>query len=233
MLDDFKTEEELRTDETSIHVRWSGVGFPLLLLHGFPETHLMWRNVAPLLASDLTVVCADLRGYGQQPLSGFRRRPCALCEAGDGAGHGEGHGAPGGAFHGSRLPGTDSRWPGRPLSTGPRESSGQSIERLAGSSMYSPRRRSGIVRMTRFALAYWPWSAPAPARTFSGTPLVPVAGEAIVDEALGGWGSPAHVFPEKVRAAYIEALRTPDHAHAICEEYRAGATGSTESMMRG
>ena len=36
MLDDFKTEE-IQTDETSIHVRWSGVGFPLLLLHGLPR----------------------------------------------------------------------------------------------------------------------------------------------------------------------------------------------------
>ena len=38
---------------------------PLLLLHGFPETHLMWRDIAPILAQRFTVVCADLRGYGQ------------------------------------------------------------------------------------------------------------------------------------------------------------------------
>jgi haloacetate dehalogenase len=51
--------------ETTIFVRRSGYGPPLLLLHGFPETHLMWRSVAPLLARRFTVVCADLRGYGR------------------------------------------------------------------------------------------------------------------------------------------------------------------------
>ena len=48
--------------------------------------------------------------------------------------------------------------------------------------------------------------------------------EAIVDDALGGWGSPASVFPPEVRKAYVQALRDPEHAHAICEEYRAAAT---------
>jgi haloacetate dehalogenase len=63
MMDDFETAE-IETGETSIFVRWSGAGPPILLLHGFPQTHLMWRSVAPLLARSFTVVCADLRGYG-------------------------------------------------------------------------------------------------------------------------------------------------------------------------
>ena len=46
---------------------------------------------------------------------------------------------------------------------------------------------------------------------------------AVVDAALGGWGTPAATFPPQVRAAYVEALRDPAHAHAICEEYRAAA----------
>ena len=41
-----------------------GSGPALLLLHGFPETPVMWHRVAPRLAEDFTVVCADLRGYG-------------------------------------------------------------------------------------------------------------------------------------------------------------------------
>ena len=63
MLDDFQTVE-VQAPETSIFVRWSGPGAPILL-HGFPQTHLMWRAVAPVLARDFTVVCADLRGYGR------------------------------------------------------------------------------------------------------------------------------------------------------------------------
>jgi pimeloyl-ACP methyl ester carboxylesterase len=41
-----------------------GAGSPVVLLHGFPQTHLMWRHVAPALAADHTVICPDLRGYG-------------------------------------------------------------------------------------------------------------------------------------------------------------------------
>jgi hypothetical protein len=48
-----------------IFVIQGGAGPPVLLLHGFPETHLMWRAVAPLLAADFSVICADLPGYGR------------------------------------------------------------------------------------------------------------------------------------------------------------------------
>lgn len=64
MMDDFTTAE-IETGETSIFVRTKGSGQPLLLLHGFPQAHLMWRSVAPLLAHNFAVVCADLRGYGR------------------------------------------------------------------------------------------------------------------------------------------------------------------------
>src|SRR5918911_1666 len=50
--------------EAVIRVRHGGSGPPLLLLHGNPQTHLMWHRVAPRLALDFTVVAADLRGYG-------------------------------------------------------------------------------------------------------------------------------------------------------------------------
>ena len=74
----------------------------------------------------------------------------------------------------------------------------------------------------RFALAFWPWSLlaqlePLPERILAATP------EAVIDNALGAWGSPAGVFPPDVRAAYVDALKQPANAHAICEEYRAAA----------
>lgn len=52
------------TGGTEIFVRVGGAGPPLLLLHGYPQTHAMWHRVAPALAERFTVVCADLRGYG-------------------------------------------------------------------------------------------------------------------------------------------------------------------------
>src|SRR6266536_3564442 len=54
----------VETDEAMVNVRCGGAGPAVLLLHGFPETLLMWRDIAPLLAAQFTVVCADLRGYG-------------------------------------------------------------------------------------------------------------------------------------------------------------------------
>ncbi|BCB89525.1 hypothetical protein Psuf_068380 [Phytohabitans suffuscus] len=48
----------------SLNVAVGGTGSPVVLLHGFPQTHLMWRHVATDLAADHTVICPDLRGYG-------------------------------------------------------------------------------------------------------------------------------------------------------------------------
>jgi haloacetate dehalogenase len=57
---------------TEIFLRVKGGGEPLLLLHGYPQTHAMWHAIAPALAERFTVVCADLRGYGDsgKPASG-------------------------------------------------------------------------------------------------------------------------------------------------------------------
>lgn len=51
-------------DGVSLHTAVFGSGPPIVLLHGFPQTHLMWRHVAADLAADHTVICPDLRGYG-------------------------------------------------------------------------------------------------------------------------------------------------------------------------
>ena len=77
-MDDFTTAE-IQTAETTIFVRSHGSGPPVLLLHGFPQTHLMWRSVAPLLARNFAVVCADLRGYGRSgsPVSAPDHAPYA------------------------------------------------------------------------------------------------------------------------------------------------------------
>ncbi|MBQ1090393.1 alpha/beta fold hydrolase [Streptomyces sp. B93] len=51
-------------DGVALHAAVGGSGSPVVLLHGFPQTHLMWRHVAADLAADHTVICPDLRGYG-------------------------------------------------------------------------------------------------------------------------------------------------------------------------
>ena len=56
--------DQIKTSGATINVVYGGQGSPLLLLHGIPETHVLWRKVAPALAQNFTLVIADLRGYG-------------------------------------------------------------------------------------------------------------------------------------------------------------------------
>jgi haloacetate dehalogenase len=68
------SSDMVETSGTTIHVLRKGSGPPLLLLHGYPETHVTWRKVAPKLAEQYSVVVPDLRGYGDsgKPQGGDR-----------------------------------------------------------------------------------------------------------------------------------------------------------------
>ena len=63
MFDNFE-ELQIEANGTTINLVKGGSGPPLLMLHGYPQTHAMWNKIAPRLAEDFTVVCPDLRGYG-------------------------------------------------------------------------------------------------------------------------------------------------------------------------
>ncbi|GAA1018528.1 hydrolase [Acrocarpospora pleiomorpha] len=60
----FDSQRITVADGVALNVAVGGSGSPIVLLHGFPQTHLMWRHVAADLAADHTVICPDLRGYG-------------------------------------------------------------------------------------------------------------------------------------------------------------------------
>jgi haloacetate dehalogenase len=208
---------EIPTGETVIFVRSYGAGPPVLLLHGFPETHVMWRGVAPLLARSFTTVCADLRGYGRSgcPVSTADHAPYAKrAMAQDMVTVMERLGFPRFSVAGHDRGG---RVAYRMALDHP-----DRIDRLAVLDIV-PTETVWERADARFALTFWPWSLlaqpePLPER------ILAVAADAIVDAALEGWGSPSTVFSPEVRAAYVQALREPAHAHAICEEYRAAAT---------
>lgn len=216
MLDEFPAAE-IRTQETDLFLRCGGSGPPLLLLHGFPQTHLMWRGVAPLLARDFTVVCADLRGYGRSgcPDSTADHAPYAkrsmardMVDAMDRLGYPRfavaGHDRGGRVAYRMALDHPDR------------------VEKLAVLDIL-PTETVWERADERFALGYWPWTLLAQPEPLPERILTAAAG-AIVDAALDGWGSPPSVFPARIRAAYAQALAEPGHAHAICEEYRAAAT---------
>jgi haloacetate dehalogenase len=216
MFDGFATSA-VEVGETTIFTRRKGSGRPLLLLHGFPQTHLMWHRVAPALAEEFTVVCADLRGYGAsgKPPSQPDHAPYAKgAMALDMARMMETQGFP--RFS---VAGHDR---GARVAYRMALDHAHRVERLALLDIIPTGetfRRADV----RLALAYWPWSllaqpAPLPER------LIAAAPEAVIDDALGEWGSDPASFPSDLRTAYIQALRDPEAVHAICEEYRAAAT---------
>jgi haloacetate dehalogenase len=206
------------TERARIFVRRRGSGPPLLLLHGFPETHLMWRDVSPVLADDFTVVCADLPGYGASgcppPAADHaphskRSMATTMLELMDALG-----------FDRFCVAGHDRG--GRVAYRMALDEAGR-VERVAVLDVL-PVDITWEMADARLALGFWPWSLlaqpePLPERLVSADP------EAVIDDALGGaWGSPANAFDEEVREAYVAALRDPEHVHSICEEYRAAAT---------
>jgi haloacetate dehalogenase len=215
-MDEFATAE-IDTGEARIFVRFHGAGEPLLLLHGFPETLLMWREVATILARDFCVVCADLRGYG--------RSSCPPS-------------APGHTPYSKRSMARDMvmvmEQLGYPrFGVAGHDRGGRVAYRMA---LDYP---DGIEKLAvldilpvntvweraddRLMLGYWPWSllaqpAPLPER------MLTASAADIVEHTLSEWGSASSTFPDDVRRAYVEAIADPEHAHAICEEYRAAAT---------
>ena len=199
---------------TTIFSRRKGIGRPLLLLHGFPQTHLMWHRVAPALSESFAVVCADLRGYGASgtPASSPDHSPYSKQEmAQDMVQLMEALGFPRFSVAGHDRGG---RVAYRMALDHP-----ERIDRLALLDMVPT---GEVFRRAdaRLALEFWPWSLlaqpePLPERLIAGDPA------AVIDDALGQWGSDPAGFPSEVRAAYVDALRDPKRVHAICEEYRA------------
>ena len=190
----------VQSGETTIFARPAGSGPAVLLLHGFPETHLMWRDVAPLLAQTFTVVCADLRGYG--------RSGCPPS-------------APDHAPYAKRAMARDMVAVMQKLGfaefcVAGHDRGGRVAYRMALDHPDRVRRLAVLDVVTiadaweradkRLAAGYWPWSLVAHPATLPER-LLSAAPDAVVDNALGGWGSAADAFDPEVRAAYADALR--------------------------
>lgn len=201
--------------ETSIFVRQRGKGSPVLLLHGFPETHAMWHAIAPALAEQFTVVCADLRGYGRSgkpalEAAGYAKSAMARDMVELMASIGFEKFAVAGHDRGARVA-------YRMALNHP-----DCIERLAVLDII-PTGEAFARADERFALGYWPWSLfsqpqPLPEKILAAAP------EAIVEHALSHWGSDYSSFSSELRAHYVDSLRDPATVHAICNEFRAAAS---------
>jgi haloacetate dehalogenase len=200
-----------------VFIRRAGGGRPVLLLHGFPQTHVMWHAVAPSLAERFTVVVADLPGYGSSrrhlvddDVTAFSKRAMATQLVAMMRSEGFEHFSVVGHDRGGRVAyrmALDHR---------------DRVDRLAVLDIVPT--SDALERADdRMAVAFWPWfllaqPAPLPERLIMADP------EAVVDHALGEWGSDATAFPADVHDLYVEALRDPVTVHAICQEYRAALT---------
>ena len=210
-------ERRVRTSDALINLVNGGEGPPVLLLHGYPETHAMWHKVAPELARDYTVVCPDLRGYGDSSKpkgvpdhSNYSKRAMALdmVEVMEALGYIKfdvvGHDRGGRVAH--RL----ARDHGRRVRT---------ITVLD----ISPTLKMYESTTQQFARAYFHWffliqEAPLPERMLQGH--VPF----YILKRLGRGKSGLKYFDKRAIAEYVRVFKDPRTIHATCEDYRAAAT---------
>lgn len=206
----------IATSETTINLAMGGAGPPVLLLHGYPQTHLMWHAIAPALADTLTVVAPDLRGYGDsgKPVSddnhsAYSKRAMARDQVEIMSSLGFERFAVVGHDRGARV--------GHRMCLDHEEC----VTRLAVLDI-APTLTMYRGTNEAFARAYFHWFFLIQPR---GLPekLIGGAPDAYVDWILSAWSKTDNCFPAEAVKAYKRAFRDPATIHATCEDYRAAA----------
>jgi len=219
MFQGFATRRLPGADGLAINAVIGGSGPPLLLLHGYPQTHVMWHKVAPALAQHFTVVASDLRGYGDsdKPASDaahsvYSKRSTAKDQVAAMRSLGyerfsvAGHDRGGRVAHRMALD-----HPG-------------AVERIAVLDI-APTREMFKPTTFEFAMAYYHWYFLAqpfdyPERLIGADP------EYYVREKMRAWsrGLAEEIFTPEALGEYIRCFKDPRTIHASCEDYRAAAT---------
>jgi len=217
MFEEF-ARKRIATSGAEIHLVTAGSGPPLLLLHGYPQTHAMWHRVAPRLAAEFTVVAPDLRGYGDSGKPdggvdhvGYSKRAMAADQVEVMARLGFERFAVAGHDRGARVAYRMALdHPGR-------------VSRLVLLDIVPTHTVfSAVDRHVATATFHWffliqPY--PLPERLIGADP------EFFLTEMLSRWsGGGLDVFDSKALAEYVRCFRDPATIHATCEDYRAGAT---------
>ncbi|WP_432543565.1 alpha/beta fold hydrolase [Kineococcus sp. SYSU DK002] len=200
-------------DGVALNVAVGGSGAPVVLLHGFPQTHAMWRHVAVDLAADHTVVCPDLRGYGasdkpaETGTSTYSKRTMAadVVAAARALGHerfalaGHDRGALVAVRAGLDHPGT--------------------ITHLAALDILPNPDTWEVLRGTTAAVAFHLYLMAQP----PGLPevLIAASADAFFGHFLDVWTRDTGAIPDDVRAGYLQACR--EAVPSIVADYRASA----------
>jgi haloacetate dehalogenase len=209
-------------DGIEIHCAHAGEGPPVLLLHGYPQTHAIWHKIAPRLAERYAVVCADLRGYGDSSKppgatdhANYSKRAMAQDQVRLMEAFGYRRFAVVGHDRGGRV--------GHRMARDHRE-------RIAGLCVLDISPTLAMYEQTNmaFAQAYYHWffliqPAPNPETLIGHDPRFYVRWK------TGGWGSRNHDhFAPAAYAEYERCFADPATIHATCEDYRAAASVDLE-----
>jgi haloacetate dehalogenase len=201
----------------TINAVHGGSGPPVLLLHGFPQTHAMWHRVAPELARGHTVVAPDLRGYGDSSRppegddhGGYSFRSMAADQVAVMRSLGHERFAVVGHDRGARVA-------HRMTLDHP-----EVVTRLAVLDIVPTLHVYEHVDKA-LATAYYHWfffiqPAPIPERLIDGDPI------GYLHALLGAWGSGLSVFAPEALAEYERCFADAATRHAMLEDYRAGAS---------
>ncbi|TVT61584.1 alpha/beta hydrolase [Amycolatopsis rhizosphaerae] len=200
-------------EDATLNVAVGGHGSPVMLAHGFPQTHLMWRHVAVDLAADHTVICPDLRGYGasgkpaERDATTYAKRTMArdLVTLAEQLGHerfalaGHDRGALVAIRAGLDHPGT--------------------ITHLAALDVLPTLDMWDVLHGARAAVAFHLYLMAQP----PGLPeqMISASADAFFGYFLDAWGGNPRAIPAEVRAEYLRASR--EAVPSIVADYRASA----------
>jgi len=200
----------------AINLVVGGSGLPLLLLHGCPQTLVMWHKIAPTLAEEFTVVAADLRGYGDSSKPrgetdhanySFRAMAQDQVDVMEALGHERfmvcGHDRGARVAHRMALD--------HPASV----RKAALLDILPTLTLYEKAN-------AQFAAAYWEWFFFTQSCDFPET-LIAAAPEAFLRYELGALLS-SGVVSDEAWSEYLRCISDPSAVHGMCEDYRAGAS---------
>ena len=213
----------IQTSEVKINLLKGGKGYPMLLLHGYPQTGVMWHKIAEKLAENFTVIIPDLRGYGDSDKpsgtanhSNYSKRVMAAdqIEVMSQLGYEEfylvGHDRGGRVAHRLSLD-----YPHK-------------VKKLALLDI-APTYQMYTTTDQQFASAYYHWffliqPFPFPETLINNNP------DFFLTHCLQSWSKTESAFTSEAMAEYLRCFRDPQTVHGTCEDYRASATIDLEPV---